>query len=188
MRIDVGKLAKLQVFIDCVFGVHLPSPPPGGGLVCVNPEIPFDTAGDSVEGRFLRMAIEGTPQYRSLADVLRRTEAYAMVSFLLKEGGGETVADLSARYGVSSSQFRRLFRSELGVSPKAELRGWRMARAVLDVIENSRSVTRAAMDNGYASPSHFAGDVKNFFGISLTQLIGGSAVIGKHERAEVRTE
>lgn len=165
---EVRTLAKLQVFIDHAFGI-----PPHSG----EGEEDGGFAGGLLDGNpkrltvgFLRMAIEDTPEYRCIAAGLRRTEIYSMVSFLLQQGQGENLAALSERYGISAGHFRRIFRASLGDSPKATLKGWRLASAVLDVIERRQSVTDVAMAHGYASPSHFSSEVKKLTGLSLTRL------------------
>lgn len=180
---DVKTLTKLQAFIDHALGwspgaAEAPGTPAGCGntasasagpaSVALAPTI--SVSGDRLTASFLRMAIDDTPEYRRIASSLRRTEAYAMVSFLLQEGQGEKVEDLSARYGISAGHFRRIFRAALGGSPKSALNDWRLAKAVLAVIERQQSVTEVAMAHGFASPSHFSSEVKKSLGLSLTHL------------------
>jgi len=175
---DVKILTKLQAFIDHAMGVSL------GSLAIAAREVHAQSqdidlssliaaaalSGDAMTTNYLRMAVGDTPQYRQIATLLRRTEAYSMVSFLLQEGQGEKVEALSARYGVSAGHFRRIFRASLGDSPKSSLNDWRLAKAVLAVIERRQSVTDVAMAHGYASPSHFSNEVKKTLGLSLTHL------------------
>lgn len=173
---DVKALTKLQAFIDQALGVK-----PGirgqvlGSLMHgANASAALMREGKddaAVVANFLRMAIDDTPEYQEIAASLRRTEAYSMVTFLLQEGQGKKLEALSARYGVSAGHFRRLFRAELGCSPKSELNDWRLAKAVLAVIERQHSVTEVAMAHGYASPSHFSNEVKKTLGLSLTHLL-----------------
>jgi AraC-like DNA-binding protein len=171
---DVKELTKLQVFIDHALGV-LPHAQASNEMTVMTDAgargpAPLGSDGANLTARFLRMAIDDTPEYRKIAESLRRTEAYSMVSFLLREGQGEKLHALSARYGISAGHFRRLFRSALGSSPKSALKDWRLAKAVLAVIERRQSVTEAAMAHGYASPSHFSSEVKKSLGLSLTHL------------------
>ena len=171
---DVKELTKLQVFIDHALGV-LPHAQASNEMTVMTDAgardpAPLGSDGENLTARFLRMAIDDTPEYRKIAESLRRTEAYSMVSFLLQEGQGEKLHALSARYGISAGHFRRLFRSALGSSPKSALKDWRLAKAVLAVIERRQSVTEVAMAHGYASPSHFSSEVKKSLGLSLTHL------------------
>lgn len=171
----VKLLSKLQAFIDQAFGIApgLSCAAPAADIrACLSAHAPVcTTTGDAhLIDHFLRMAIGNTREYRAIAAALRKTEAYSMVSFLLQEGQGEKLETLSARYGISSGHFRRLFRGALGRSPKSDLNDWRLARAVLAVIERRQSVTEVAMEHGYASPSHFSNEVKKSLGHSLTHL------------------
>lgn len=103
----------------------------------------------------------------ALATFLRRTEWYWLIRFLLKESlNSDKLHDLGARYGLSYSHFRRLCRNALGNSAKNELRGWRIARALLDVVEEGQSLTEVAMRHGYASSSHLSNDIRDAFGVS----------------------
>ena len=174
---DVKKITKLQAFIDHAMGISLGSLAAGGETetVAADTDLPslLEAAGlrgETMALNFLRLVIGDTPQYRQIARLLRRTEAYSMVSFLLQEGQGEKVEALSARYGVSAGHFRRIFRTALGRSPKSALNDWRLAKAVLTFIEEQQSITDVAMTHGYASPSHFSNEVKKTLGLSLTNL------------------
>ncbi|KAF3999326.1 helix-turn-helix domain-containing protein [Glaciimonas immobilis] len=171
---SIKMLVMLQVFIDSGLGKR--NEP-------ISPEIDNSVEflkGLPVKGRclkswFLRMAIDKTPEYIRISEALRRMEAYSMVSFLLQEGGsGEKLQSLSARYGVSTCHFRRLFRSGLGSSPKSSLKDWQLAKAVLAVIEDRQTITEAAMLHGYASSSHFSNAVRQSLGLSLTHLFDNS--------------
>jgi len=174
---EVNTLTKLQAFIDHAMGISLSSlaasretGAPSTVADLSSLIVTFGLHGDAMPANFLRMAVGDTPEYRQVASLLRRTEAYSMVSFLLEEGQGEKVGALSARYGISAGHFRRIFRASLGGSPKSALNDWRLAKAVLAVIERQQSVTDVAMAHGYASPSHFSNEVKKTLGLSLTHL------------------
>ncbi|AOJ73545.1 MULTISPECIES: helix-turn-helix domain-containing protein [Burkholderia] len=102
---------------------------------------------------------------------LRAQESYGLVRFLLRERTkAQPVAVLAARYGVSESHFRRLCRRALGRGLKRELRQWRAAQAVLEIVESRESMTEVAMSNGFASSSHFSREIKDLFGISPCQF------------------
>lgn len=173
---DVKILTKLQAFIDHAMGISLgtlaaAAQDKAPTVADASPLIyPSTLSGHGLTTNFLRMAVKDTPEYRQIAASLRRTEAYSMVSFLLQEGQGEKVEALSARYGISAGHFRRMFRASLGDSPKSALNDWRLAKAVLAVIERQQTVTEVAMAHGYASPSHFSNEVKRSLGLSLTHL------------------
>ncbi|PRC93855.1 helix-turn-helix domain-containing protein [Solimicrobium silvestre] len=172
---DVNSLAKLQAFIDNALGISVGAPatascPGATAATAVSLSALSAVGGSQLTANFLRMAIDGTPEYCRIAASLRRTEAYSMVSFLLQEGQGEKVRSLSARYGISAGHFRRIFRAALGGSPKSALNDWRLATAILALVERQQSVTEVAMAHGFASPSHFSSEVKKSLGQSLTHL------------------
>jgi AraC-like DNA-binding protein len=175
---DLKGLPKLLAFIDHAMGIPLgmravgangADEPLGVADLSELKPVPIPSS-QSLILIFLRMAVDNTPEYRKIASSLRRTEAYSMVTFLLQEGAGGKVGTLSARYGISAGHFRRIFRASLGCSPKSSLNDWRLATAVLAVIERQQSVTEVAMEHGYASPSHFSNEVKKTLGLSLTHL------------------
>lgn len=106
-----------------------------------------------------------------LCDFLRSQETYGLVRFLLDEGMSKhPISALSHRYGVSESHFRRLCRRALGKGVKRELRQWRAATAVLDVVMGKQSMTDVAMTHGFASSSHFSREIKDLFGVSPCQF------------------
>ncbi|WP_323118005.1 helix-turn-helix domain-containing protein [Burkholderia alba] len=111
--------------------------------------------------------MDASPDAVPLLAFLRAQESYGLVRFLLSERASpQPVAVLAARYGVSESHFRRLCRQALGRGLKRELRQWRAAQAVLEVVEGRESMTEVAMSNGFASSSHFSREIKELFGIS----------------------
>jgi AraC-like DNA-binding protein len=178
---DLKGLPKLQAFIDHAMGTPLGMQVGGAnGDGVTSATVDFSVlrpvamqSSQSLILAFLRMAVDNTPEYRKISAFLRRTEAYSMVTFLLQEGTGGKVGVLSARYGISAGHFRRIFRASMGSSPKSSLNDWRLATAVLAVIERQQSVTEVAMEHGYASPSHFSNEVKKTLGLSLTHLFDG---------------
>lgn len=125
----------------------------------------------SAEYWFIETIINDTEHFYKLADLLRRTEHYWLVRFLLKKSAGNhNLHELGQDYGVSDSHFRRLCKQALGHSTKTELRLWRVARALLDMTDRKINFTEIAVRHGYASSSHFSNDVKELLGISPRAL------------------
>ncbi|MBI0363332.1 Transcriptional regulator invF [Burkholderia oklahomensis] len=122
--------------------------------------------------RWLIARVMGAPDDADpLLAFLRAQESYGLVRFLLRERASpQSVATLAARYGVSEPHFRRLCRQALGRGLKRELRQWRAAQALLEVVESRDSMTEVAMSNGFASSSHFSREIKDLFGISPCQF------------------
>ncbi|MEO9382997.1 AraC family transcriptional regulator InvF [Chromobacterium phragmitis] len=116
---------------------------------------------------FLRQVLQPTQAFSALLSLLRRSESYWLVRFLLAQSVcGDKLQQLGERYGVSYSHFRRLCRNALGNAAKTELRGWRMARSLLDVVEGRDNLTQVALKHGYASSSHFSNEIKDLIGVS----------------------
>ncbi|MFC4488596.1 MULTISPECIES: AraC family transcriptional regulator InvF [Chromobacterium] len=116
---------------------------------------------------FLLQVLAPSPAFAALLTLLRRSESYWLVRFLLAQSSrGDKLQELGERYGVSYSHFRRLCRHALGNAAKTELRDWRMARSLLDVAEGRENLTQVALKHGYASSSHFSNEIKGLIGVS----------------------
>jgi len=164
---DVHDLPVLQAFID--FGYASRRGEFRQESVDVAEFVSEKAEGMCAKRWLLREAFLDSEDYRCVANVLRRSEAYGMVSFLLSNEG--KLGAVVPRYGLSAAHFRRVFRNALGMPPKAALKAWRLARAVLAIIERRGSITEVAMDLGYASPSHLSSDFRAAVGLSLTRLL-----------------
>lgn len=77
--------------------------------------------------------------------------------------------DLAAGAGLSESRFLHLFRQEAGTSIRRYRLWIRIIRACTSLAAG-QPVTTAAMDAGFASPSHLADRFRSTFGLSATQL------------------
>ena len=171
-KIPLFETVKLLVFLEGAVGWN-----DVGRDVCLGSrdEVMIDVPGDLSLWKFecwliARVLGEGG-RFRELLDFLLGQESYGVVRFLLCERAyPQSVAALAARYGVSQTHFRRLCRQALGCGLKRELRRWRAATAVLDVVEGRDNMTGVAMSNGFSSSSHFSSEIKDLFGISLGQL------------------
>jgi AraC-like DNA-binding protein len=65
---------------------------------------------------------------------------------------------------VGERQLQRAFQSMLGISPKSYLRVIRLYKALEMGLANKGSFTDIAYCLGYADPSHFTRDFKDYFG------------------------
>ncbi len=77
--------------------------------------------------------------------------------------GGETLDDLSHRYGAGRRTLERLFSRETGLSFGL----WRQKARMLDslrLLAEGKSVTEAALEEGYASVSAFIAAFRQTFG------------------------
>ena len=97
-----------------------------------------------------------------IASALRELEAARSV-------GPGTAEDLIAAAGLSQSRFSHLFRQQVGISLRGYLAFMKMKKAYGYVAEGL-SLTRAALDAGFDSPSHMAATCRRMFGISLSSF------------------
>ncbi|UFK38938.1 helix-turn-helix domain-containing protein [Pectobacterium parvum] len=104
---------------------------------------------------------------------VRNMESYWIAYFLLsqlmsdeKSRGVNKLYNVCKVYGVSESYFRKLCNNAFSCGPKKQLRLWRAASSVLQLIEKNKSISIVAGDNGYASSSHFSSEIKSLFGIT----------------------
>lgn len=120
---------------------------------------------------FLQAILNDVQWIKPLCQLLRKTECYGLVQYLLsKSMTSLSLYELGRVYGLSYSHFRRLCRTALGGKVKAELCSWRMARCILEIIEGKTDMTTIAHKYGYSSSSHFSAEVKNKIGKSPRDL------------------
>ncbi len=171
--LPLSRIAKLFAFIDAAGIVqsgnekyHLPD---------TEPQFIFPTesakSDDKIETQIVNAVLCHDQSLNMLWAAIRAHESYWINSHLLSEmSEGNRVEDMRSQYGVSSSHFRRLCKQHLGINAKGQLRAWRVCIAVLQIIESNQSLSNIAANNGYASASHFAKDVKSFFGFTPSEF------------------
>ena len=99
--------------------------------------------------------------------------ARAFAERLLAEPGGEaSLAALARGAGASLRTLQRLFLAETGLALDAWRGRARMQQAVVS-LSNGASVTNAALDAGYQSPSAFIAAFKRTFGVTPARWRGG---------------
>lgn len=81
-----------------------------------------------------------------------------------------SAADLAVAAGLSESRFLHLFRAELGTSLRRYRTWCRLLRAGA-VLAAGHDLTTAAVESGFASPSHLADRFKTTFGLSASRLL-----------------
>ncbi|WP_332262066.1 helix-turn-helix domain-containing protein [Pseudomonas alkylphenolica] len=163
-------LIRLQVFIDQGWDVPRVQ---DAALPVASLSVPRAMARDAqrLEPWYIHQALGANADYERFAVALRSSEEYRLVHYLLEQGGRQdSLQMLARRYGVSVSHFRRLCRQALGGATKPALRDWRVARALLEVIREGRSLTEVAQNQGYCSSSHLSRDVRELLGVAPSQL------------------
>lgn len=172
-------LVKLQVFIDLGNALieQRPSQAPWAALPVAYSAVQSEQA---IERWYIEQAMAGGVAYQAFAGVLRHTESYGLVRFLLEQGThSEKLTTLAQRYGVSVSHFRRLCRQALGTSAKPALRGWRTAQALLNMSLQDGSLTDVALEFGFASSSHFSREIRELVGFTPSSLADITYLPGK---------
>ncbi|WLG97490.1 AraC family transcriptional regulator [Pseudomonas sp. FP198] len=168
--IDEAPLVKLLAFFDmsAAFSGQKADVAPWA-LLPVDEEIV--RSPQRLERWYIEQAMRGTEAYHAVANLLRHHESYGLVRFLLEQGThSEKLNTLAQRYGVSVSHFRRLCRQALGSAAKPALRGWRTARALLDMSLQNGSLTDVALEFGFASSSHFSREIRQLVGFTPSSL------------------
>ena len=124
-----------------------------------------------------------TPEQRLqiLEDVLRARMSHSRarhsavvyaVSAIDRSHGTRPIADIAQRIGLSTRRFLDVFRSEVGLSPKAFSRMRRFA-AVLTTIDGMTNIdwTEVALSCGYFDQAHFNHDFRAFSGVSPSEYL-----------------
>lgn len=169
-RVRIDMLSKLIAFVD----EANPEPVTSDGVHfydCIPCDSTIFADRSLSEAWFLAAYVTKQSWVRSLSNLLRRTECYGLVRYLLSKSIQQaSLYELGKAYGVSYSHFRRLCSHALGGKVKSELCSWRMARAVLEIIEGRCDMTSVAYKYGYSSSSHFSAEVKNRLGKTPREL------------------
>lgn len=91
------------------------------------------------------------PETSSIAE--RHASMVTMACRLLDEPDApESLTEVAAKLGLSPFHFQRLFKSALGLTPRAYAEARRLSR-LSDGLRSARSVTDAIFDAGFSSPS-----------------------------------
>lgn len=162
---DFISLAKLQAFIDVA--LNAPERSRGSDWYGFTSLRYRKTLSPRLfESWLITQNVRRCEESARIIALLCNTEWYWIVRFLLEAGQDDmSLKEMGAKYGLSVSHFRRLSKTALGNSTKEEMCHWRLARALLDLMENGGSITDIALKHGYASLSHFSNDVKTVLGL-----------------------
>lgn len=123
-----------------------------------------DASSGSVDDlcRWLRLPAPLAPEPR-LAEVLARMDR--------DPEAFPNVDALSKALGLSRSRTQALFTAAIGM-PFRRYRLWRRMARVMARLQAGASLTQAAMDAGFASPSHLATAFRTQFGLAPSALLG----------------
>ncbi|CAM3855254.1 helix-turn-helix domain-containing protein [Serratia silvae] len=171
-ELDCSRLVKLQVFLDQAATESVDFSRADLSAVLAT-TLDKQSETRSIEYWYVNQVLNSGPEQKKFVAVLRNTEWYQLICFLLAESEdvlGNRIQDMCVKYGLSLAHFRRLSRNALGKSTKVGLRDWRLIRALLELSGGDKNMTTIAMDHGYSSLSHFSYEVKNTFGISARNM------------------
>lgn len=159
------------------------------------PDVPLEslwgTGAAELRDRLLEAAsMEG--RFQALEEWLLRRAAGGLardpaVAFALREfsmaPGERTIAAVSAQVGFSARRFIRVFREEVGLTPKLYCRVRRFRR-VLGRIGSGGEVRWAdiALACGYYDQAHFIHDFQAFSGINPSQYLARRGAWASHVR------
>lgn len=165
------RLVKLQFFVDQALGypVAIVRTQPLATLATGVEQL---TSHSALEHWYLSQAVHRPEASQAFARHLRGGESYQLVAYLHRHAACNcTLRTLAERYGVCVSHFRRLCHQALGAGSRSELRDWRAAIALLDIVERRAPLTDVALRCGYASSSHFARDIRQRLGVMPSSLL-----------------
>lgn len=112
-------------------------------------------------------------QFISLCEFIRQQESYMIANYLIENYINNdigNVTNLSERYGLSYSNFRKKTQLYFGVTVKTRMQAWRLTKTMLDIVETKESLTHIAMSNGFSSQSHLNQVILSSFGMTPSSL------------------
>lgn len=127
----------------------------------------------SIKNVVIDLVIKTHPLFDHWCNVLRKYEAYGMMRFILEAAQSDKNANINqlcARYGVSASYFRQLYRENFNKTAKRKIMSVRMANAILQLIESESSILDVGLEAGYCSASHFTNDIKKELGLTPSEI------------------
>jgi AraC-like DNA-binding protein len=77
-----------------------------------------------------------------------------------------SITELSARFGLTTPYYIRLFKREMGQSPLSYLSGLRARRAAHLLVRSECTITQVALDVGWEELGYFSRRFRHYFGIS----------------------
>ncbi|MBL8679152.1 MAG: helix-turn-helix transcriptional regulator [Myxococcales bacterium] len=95
-----------------------------------------------------------------------------------------SVAQIAARSSLSKSRFMHVFAESVGV-PFRRYRLWARLRAATLSIARGAPLTTAALDAGFATPSHFSEAFRSMFGVVPSQLRAMTIVATRDTSASI---
>ncbi len=106
---------------------------------------------------------------------------------IVQDRGLSRTSDVAEAAGWSERQFQRIFRKEVGLTPKQFARICRLRAAAIDAVDGQRdSWGSIAAERGYTDQAHMTREFSALFGMSPTQF--ERHCIEKIEHVEIRRD
>ena len=102
--------------------------------------------------------------------------AAAIETIRAQPGRSEAAVEIARRAALSRSYFLRLFAAQTGTSLR-RYRLWARMLHVMQRVSDGHDLTGAAIEAGFASPSHFSDAFNRMFGLSATTLLATGITI-----------
>ncbi len=118
-------------------------------------EVVFRLLRSDAAGPLRRAARADDPRIRDAMRLVRRDPAAPL-----------SVGSLARRVAMSPSHFAHRFREVARMSPMRFVKNVRLQQARLLMVQGGLRASEAALEVGYASPSHFTRDFKSHYGAS----------------------
>lgn len=94
------------------------------------------------------------------------------VHSILKNRGNISVEDISREISLSSRYTRKLFKEQLGITPKEFAKVIRFQNAYRTLLENPHNKQiYLAIENGYSDQAHFINEFKDYTGITPAKYV-----------------
>jgi AraC-like DNA-binding protein len=101
----------------------------------------------------------------------RAHPAVAWTAAQIAQHPGESIAELRAATGLSSTRLATHFREQVGVTPKRFARLHRFRRALEMLYEGERSLVDLALHAGYYDQPHFAREFREMAGLTPGEFL-----------------
>lgn len=109
--------------------------------------------------------------FSAFCHFIRQQESYLLARYLIENYSAcDKISELSERYGLSYSYFRKKTQLFFGDTAKSKIQAWRLAKTTLELLGSSESITRIAMNNGFASSSHIHQVILSSIGMTPSSL------------------
>ena len=171
--INFGYFAELLAFLDIAYESPRDTPAKGFFFPQVNNCETLYLSYRQVEQGFIMRYLSGERdnEFSALCHFIRQQEPYVLTRYLIENYKSyDKINELSERYGLSYSYFRKKTQLYFGDTAKSKIQAWRLATTTLELLESPENITRVAMNNGFASSSHICQVILSSMGMTPSSV------------------